>query len=345
VKCRTLPPSPLPHEDAGFNLGGVSDVLAGLLSAALLTNSPQVLSNLAAEKTGASVPVINTNDPVENEYYNILLADDAAEKDILKWTDNAAAPDPAGGGEAKLTLNMRVRQRLGSVRQLYENFLQRNPKHVNARLAFGSFLNDTGDEDAAITQWDSARLLAPTNPAPWNNLANIYGHHGPIKKAFEYYDKAIELNPNESVYYHNLAVTVYLYRPDAREYYNLTEQQVFDKSLALYRQAIKLAPDDFILFSDYAESFYGTNPPRWKDGLEAWTHALKIAHDDVERQGVFVHLARINIKLGNFDAARERLNSVTNEMYASLKKTLTRRLNEALAEAATNAPASAAAPK
>jgi hypothetical protein len=63
----------------------VSDLLVGLLSAVLSTNPPQAVSNLVAEKTGVSISVVNTNDPVENEYYRILMDDDAAEKDILHW--------------------------------------------------------------------------------------------------------------------------------------------------------------------------------------------------------------------------------------------------------------------
>jgi tetratricopeptide (TPR) repeat protein len=180
--------------------------------------------------------------------------------------------------------------------------------------------------------------LAPTNPAPWNNLANYYGHRGPVQKAFEYYAKAIELDPNQSVYYHNLAVTVYLFRTDAGQYFHLTEQQVYDKALDLYRQAIKLDPDDFVLFSDYAESFYGTNPPRWKDGLDAWTDALKIAHDEDEREGVYIHLARIDLKLGRYDEARMRLNGVTNQAYAVLKNRIAKNLDRALAGQQTNAP-------
>jgi tetratricopeptide (TPR) repeat protein len=137
-------------------------------------------------------------------------------------------------------------------------------------------------------------------------------------------------------------VTVYLFRTDAREYFNFSEQQVYDKSLELYRQAIKLAPDDFVLFSDYAESFYGTNPPRWKDGLEAWTEALKIAHDEDEREGVYIHMARINLKLGHYDEARMRLNGVTNAAYATLKNRITRNLDSAVAGAQTNTPAKSA---
>jgi tetratricopeptide (TPR) repeat protein len=136
-----------------------------------------------------------------------------------------------------------------------------------------------------------------------------------------------------------------MYRKDAREYYHLEEQQVFDKALALYRQAIKLDPDNFVLFTDYAESFYGTNPPRWKDGLEAWTEALKIAHDDGEREGVYIHLARIHLKLGDYDQARANLDAVTNANYAAFKERLTRNLNAALDKAKTNAPPSTAGGK
>jgi tetratricopeptide (TPR) repeat protein len=316
----------------------VSALLVGLLGAVLSTNPPQAVSNLVAEKTGVVVADVNTNDPVENDYYKILLDDDAAEKDVLKWSDDAEAFDKAAGSDPKVTLHLRIQQRLDGVRREYEDFLQSHPKHVNAHLAFGSFLNDTRDEDGAVKQWDAARLLAPANPAPWNNLANIYGHDGPVKKAFEYYSKAIDLDSNEPVYYHNLATTVYLFRKDAGEYFNLTEQQVYDKSLELYRKAIQLAPGDFVLFTDYAESFYGTNPPRWKDGLEAWTEALKVAHDEDEREGVYIHLARINLKLGRYDEARMRLNAVTNTAYAPLKNRLTRNLLQAMLKPQTNAP-------
>lgn len=317
----------------------MSDLLVGLLSAVLSTNPAVATSNLVAEKTGISIPVINTNDPVENEYYKILLDDDAAQKDILHWSDDAEAFAKVAGNDPKITLHLRIQQRLDGVRREYEDFLQRHPDYVNAHLAFGSFLNDIHDEDGAVKHWDTARQIAPKNPASWNNLANYYGHRGPVSKAFEYYGKAIELDPNESVYYHNLAVTIYLFRKDAGEYYKLTEHEVFDKSLDLYRQAIKLAPDDFVLYSDYAECFYGTNPPRWKDGLEAWTQALQIAHDEDEREGVYIHMARINVKLGCYDEARMRLSGVTNQEYAVLKNRILKNLNQAIAVDQTNTAA------
>jgi tetratricopeptide (TPR) repeat protein len=323
----------------------VSVLLVGFLGAVLAANSPQAPSNVVAEGAALSIPVINTNDPVENEYYKILVDDDAAEKEVLGWMDNADAFAKAGGGGSTLTLNLKIQQRLDGIKREYEDFIQRHPRHVNVRLAFGSFLNDNRDDEGAFTQWEAARQLAPANPAAWNNLGKYYVEHDQVTNAFAYYGKAIDLNPSQAVYYHNLAAAVYLFRSAAREYYHLDEPQVFDKAQALYRQALKLDPDNFVLFTDYAQSFYGANPPRWKDGLAAWTEALKLAHDDVEREGVCLQMAHIHLELGQYDQARSNLDLVTNANYAPLKEPLARSLNEALAKARTNAPPPAAAGK
>jgi tetratricopeptide (TPR) repeat protein len=298
------------------------------LGAVLAAHSALAAGEVAAEKDGLASPSAQTNDPDEKEYDRLLQDDDAAEKEVLGWMDTADAFAKAGGGEPRGTLNLKIQQRLDVIKREYEDFVERHPRHVNARLAFGSFLNDNNDKEGAFKQWEEARQLAPTNPAAWNNLGNYYGQRGPATNAFQCYDKAIELNPLQAVYYHNLAATVYLFRDEARAYYHLDERQVFDKSLTLYRQAIKMDPDNFILLSDYAQSFYGIQPPRWKDGLEAWTEALKVAHDEVEREGVHIHLARLHLQLGEYDQARMNLDVVTNADYAKMKNVLAHKLKE-----------------
>src|SRR5206468_6813978 len=133
---------------------------------------------------------------------------------------------------------------------------------VRARIAFASFLGDLNDEEASQTEYENALELETNNPAIYNNLANIYGHTGPVKKAFEFYARAIELNPSEPVYYHNFGTTVFLFRKDAREFYGIDEQQVFNKALELYAKAIKLDPTNFPLASDIAQTYYGIKPTR-----------------------------------------------------------------------------------
>src|SRR5205085_1087332 len=176
--------------------------------------------------------------------------------------------------------------------------------------------------------WEKARELDPANPAAWNNLANYYGHRGPIDKAFRYYDKAIELNPTEPVYFQNHGTTVFLFRKDAMNFYNLTEQQVFDKALALYQKAIALDPKNLALATDVAQTYYGIKPPRVADAMKAWNYALSLAGTSDEQQGILLHLARVEMGDGRIEEARKHRDGVTNAMYGDLKKRLERNYTE-----------------
>ena len=317
----------------------MNDLLIGLVGALLATNQPAVVSNVVLKTTGISVAVPDPSDPVEKEYQKLLEDDDVAQAEVDRWIRENNRFAEEGGGLSRDELRQRIHARFAPVRKAYEDFLQRQPDHARARLAYGSFLNDTGDEDGAEVQWEKARQLDPKDPAAWNNLANYYGHRGPVKKAFEYYAKAIELNPVEPVYYHNFGTTVYLFRKDAMEFYGINEQQVFDKALELYGKALKLDPDNFPLASDVAQTYYGIRPMRTEAALKAWDRALGIAGDEIEREGVYLHFARIKINAGRFEEARQHLNAVTNAMYDVLKSRLLRTLAEREAKSAnTNSP-------
>lgn len=301
----------------------------------LATNRLQAASNLVQQQTGISIAITNTNDPAEQELEALMEADDAARDEVDRWIQVNNALAASKQAESKEALNSRINARFGLVRTNYQNFLLRHPDSARGYLAYGTFLDDTGDEVAAKAQLENSRQLDPKNPAVWNALANFYGESGQLTNAFEYYAKAIELNPSEPVYYQNFATTVYLFRSDARNYFGITEQQVFDKALALYQKAVGLDPGNFDLATDYAETYYGIRPLRTNDALTAWTNALKIAGNDVEREGVFIHLARIKMAAGRFAEARAQLDAVTNDVYDVLKNQLERNL-EIRENAATN---------
>jgi tetratricopeptide (TPR) repeat protein len=303
----------------------VSDLTIGLISALLATNQPQALSNLVTQQTGLTVSVPASLDPEYSELRTLMEQDDAALAEVNSWasTNQIAATDT----NAAVALQHKIKERLKEVSSAYEHFLREHPNNARGYLAYGSFLTDIGNEEAAKVQYDNSKQIDPKNPAVWNQLANYYGEFGELTNAFADYAEAIRLDPTEPVYYQNFATTVYLYRKDAREFYGITEQQVFDKALGLYQAAMKLSPNDLVLATDYAESYYGIRPLRTNDALVAWTNCLRICKDDNEREGILIHLARTKIAAGMFDEAQGIINTITNPVFADL----TNRLEHSLA--------------
>ncbi len=305
-------------------------ILPYLITWLLATNDPTLLSNIAAiveaNAVAKELHVTNTNDPVYRELRLIMVQDDRANDEVNTWVKEAEAFEIKGAGTSQASLQLRAEQRFKEVQQLYKNFLEKNPNYAPGHLAYGSFLYDIHEENPAVKEWEKARELDPLNPASWNNLANHYGHRGPVTNSFSYYAKAIELNPAEVTYVHNLATCVYLFRKEAQEFYKITEPEVFDKSLKLYRQAMAITPHDFVLASDYAQSFYGIKPLRTVEALSAWNNALALAKTDLEKEGVFLHLARIEMNSGQFLQARSHLNLSTNVELHDLRQRLIKSL-------------------
>jgi tetratricopeptide (TPR) repeat protein len=321
----------------------VRRLLIGLLGTIVATSPLTAATNLVVGTTNppaATAP--NPDDPVEKELKKLMEEDDASQAEVDGWIKDNEAAAAKGAGVPSADLQRRIRERFEPIHKAYSAFVTLHPNHARARVAYGSFLGDILDEEGAQEQLEKALALNSKDPAAYNNLANLYGHHGPVKKAFEYYTKAIELNPKEPVYYHNFGTTVFLFRKDAMEYYNINEQQVYNKALELYSQALKLDPTNFPIATDVAQTYYGIKPLRTEDALKAWTNTLAIAHDEMEREGVYLHLARIKLIAERFSEARAHLTAVTNTLYDVLKKRLTRNVDEQERKAkGTNAPPTA----
>src|SRR6185369_5121215 len=152
-----------------------------------------------------------------------------AQSEVDNWIQENNQAKAKGRAVPDEELNRKIMQRLEPVKKAYEEFIRKHSDHARARLAYGGFLNDTKDEEGAQAQWEKALQLDPTNPAAYNNLAGRYAESGREQRGFEYFTKAIELKPDEPVYYENFGDALYVFRKKGMEYYKLDEQQVFAK--------------------------------------------------------------------------------------------------------------------
>ena len=286
-------------------------------------------------------------DAVEAEFKELLKKDDAAHEAAQAIVDQAASATDPLTAPLPLTTRARIDEKIRPVRDAYEDFLRRHPGHARSRMAFASFLSDTGNEVEAIEHYEKAKGINPKDPAAWNNLANLYAHVGPVEKAFPHYEEAIRLKPDEALYLHNFGTLLFLYRKEAARFYKVEEAAIFNRGIELYRKAIALDPKDFSLASDVAQTYYGiprstgisAEASRAEEGrlvttaLQSWTNAFQLAPGDTEREGIRIHLARWNIRALRFDDARAQLAAITNATYLAVKKSLEKDLATRQSEA------------
>lgn len=309
-----------------------------VLALGLSANAALAAETPASGATDSNAaPVAVSGEKESEELRAIMESDDQAQGEIDVWIREDEAFAAKGAGAPGPSLRRRILERMEPVRQAYEDFIRHHPENAKARLAFGSFLYDLDEEDGAREQLERALAGNTNNPAIYNNLANIYSHSGPIEKAFDFYARAMELNPKEGLYPRNLATCMYMFREDAMKRFGIGEQQVFTRALDLYRQALRLDPSNFPLASEVAQTYYGIAPLRTNEALQAWTNALDKARDEIEREGVQIHLARVKILAGVYGEARAHLSFVTNEMYKDLKTRVARNLDQREMQA-TNSP-------
>lgn len=315
----------------------MNDFWLGLLSAAFATNQVVAVSNHVARATGIHLPLVDPTSPAEVEFDRLLEQDQDALDAVDRWILEERRLADQGAGMPPTGLNARITERFRPVEEAYHDFLKRHPQHLRARLALGSFFNETGREAEAVAEWEKVREMAPNDPVAWNNLANHFAHRGPILRGLEFYEKAIELNPAEVVYRRNLASVVFLFRKDALAYYGLPDDQaVLWKSLDLYREARRLTPGDFSLATELAQVYYFLEPRSPDDpeaarklvdeSLRVWQEARALAESDLAKEGVDIHLTRVCLNAGRLDEARKHLARVTSPAYEMVRKAQEKRL-------------------
>lgn len=220
----------------------------------------------------------------------------------------------------------------------YRAFLQRHPDHVGARIMYGNFLADNGRDDEAAQQWLSVVKSHPHVAVAHNNLGEYWLHRGEIARAFAFFDRARQLDPQGAVYQYNWANAVFAYRNDAKKVYGWNTDEITAHSLEAFRKARDLDPHDFTYANAYAEMFYFTPEANWEEAYEAWLFCLRQNLDEPTRQRIYARLARVCMHLKRFDEAAEWLGKMTLPEVASYRDALERKRIALLKGAPDNSP-------
>ena len=286
-------------------------------------SSPTHAAVATATKTVVAEAATNGEDKVELRYQRLLKLDDAALSETQNLINKSNAQQ---GSDLKANSEEEMRQmiqaKVDSVKKEYRGFLKDNPHHVKAMIAYGSFLCDIQEEEEGVKWWIKAQDLDPKNAAVRNNLANHYSHEGDPKRALEEYEAAIALQPSEPTFYFNMGNAMYLFRKETSEMKKWTEDEVFEHSLEAFRKARDLEPNNYDYAYAFAETFYGVKSPHWERALDAWDFCLKLNITPLQRDQIYTHLARINIRLGKIKKARNYLEQVKSEQWQDLRQRL-----------------------
>jgi type IV pilus assembly protein PilF len=70
---------------------------------------------------------------------------------------------------------------------------------AKSQVEFGINVAQRGLWREAIYRWEKATELDPTYAAAYNDLAIAYEHEGQLAKARKAYEKALEIDPNNSL--------------------------------------------------------------------------------------------------------------------------------------------------
>jgi tetratricopeptide (TPR) repeat protein len=285
-----------------------------------MTRFVRIILSLALLLTAAAATLADeAADAVASEFKQLLIDDEAALQGVERMMAENAAFAREGAGLPPAMLSLKLRGIVDPIRERYEAFLERNPAHVRGHLAFASYLGEFSEEATIHEHLEQALKLSPNNPIVLNNVAKYFGEHGPAEKAFRYMEQALSLEPDEPTYLRNLAGIMLVHRKEALRHFRLVdERQLFAHTAGLYRRAVAAQPDDFLLLSTFAQSLYRLDPFPYEEAQATWASALKLAGTVTEQEGVRIHLARIHIRAGRFEPAREELNAVQS---AELKDT------------------------
>jgi tetratricopeptide (TPR) repeat protein len=213
----------------------------------------------------------------------------------------------------------RAQAEFRTVMNAYENVIRAAPKFAEAYAAYGLLLSRTGNREEAVRAFLKANQLDPNMPMVKNQIGNYLIEEGRYKYALGYYLAAIKLKPDEPLYHYQLGSLLREYRQFLVTDGLYTSGKIDKLMQEAFREAARLAPDNWGYIYRFAESYYDLETPKWDEALAEWTRLEEKAQPGVEKQTIHLHRANVLARMGRRDEARLIVDSIVEPSLLGAK--------------------------
>jgi len=223
--------------------------------------------------------------------------------DTALQLDSQYAGAYAGRGQAywkmyETSKSNRDLRLIDSSRHDCEHSLALNKRLPSAHVCLGTVYNGTGHYEDAVSQFESAVMIEPTNDDAYRGLADAYERLGKLAEAEKTYRQAIELRPHywagyswlgAFYYYHarypeaaSMFSQVVALAPDSiRGYYDLgatyNAQGRYTDAIGMLQRSIAIRPTAAV-YGNLGNSYFYLQ--RYGEAVGAYEEALKLSQND-----------------------------------------------------------------
>jgi len=221
-----------------------------------------------------------------------------------------------------------LRQPLQELCFQYEDFLRKNPSLAAGYVSYALLLDHPviDERRRATALLLRANQLDPDLALVKNQLGNHVAEEGKPMEALNYYLAAIRLEPKEALYHYQLGTLLVEARDDFLKSGEWTAAKVDEALLHAFREASRLAPDNWRYSYRFGLAFDDVESPNWSEALAFWREFESRLKPGVEQQTCRLHQARILAAQGELARANEVLNTVTEPALANQKARLSANL-------------------
>jgi len=235
--------------------------------------------------------------------YSELYAIVEAEKTLMERMESDVP-------EAKL--DKEIQLRLDEIDESYRNYIDKFPNSVFGQILYGKFLRKADRSDDAYAVFLDIHEDNPDIAVVNQHLALFASEIGDFQDALKYWNKAIELEPNQALYHYQFGEYLYTYKIQLMQQHLMSVSEIEDRMVASFGKAHKLAPENRDFHVRWAESFFDSFQPDWNQVLTIWDELLETSHNQFERDVLRLQKVRVLIELQRFYDAEQLLNSVSD---------------------------------